>query len=222
MGVSREQRARRREASRKRLQSKSAAALEELKLRTPAQEVRRRLRAHAPRGKGLSNELVDSLCRACCSEEYRGAYSADCIPVALATLAHFIVVVNLGVRKHVFGPLPPGHFVTIAVTPTQVYYLDPYGMPCMQPDVARFLERCCSLRPRERKGVRNVQQVQHLDAVTCGFYAVLFAQVSDRAWTRRVSPAALLRRLTFYTRAGDLRKNDKLCKKYIVGMLLSK
>lgn len=214
--MTRRQRAAGRRALRKKLLAKTPAALEEVKLRTPAEEVRRRLRIHAPRGRGMSNELVDRLCRVCCSEEYRGTYSADCIPAGLATLGHFIIVANLGTRKnHLFGPLPAGHFVTIGATPSAVYYLDPYGMPCMQADVSRFLSHCCSLRTSRRKGSRNMRQVQHLTSVSCGLFATLFAKTLDRAWERRESPAVAFRRLKFHTRAEDLKKNDALCKYYL-------
>ena len=148
--------------------------------------------------KGLSNGLVQRFCKLACSSDFKGVYSADYLPPKLPALSNFIVVVNLGVRKGVRYKLPAGHFVTIYATPARIYYVDPYGIPSVEPHVNQFLERC------GRPVVCNLRQIQDFGSVYCGLYAVLFACYVDKRPNFR---------LLFERRR--LLENDKLCLDYL-------
>lgn len=169
-----------------------------------------RVDEHVRPGEGLSNDVVDSFCTAGCGKDFRGVFSADCIPEKLAARGCFIIVVNLGRRKgRTAKKLPVGHFVTIYARPASVYYLDPYGLPCVQRHVRRFLQHC------RRPINHNSRQIQDFNSVYCGMYAILFTLYFDRGERVR-------KRLQFRWRRSKLRENDKLCMRYLNRLLSSK
>jgi hypothetical protein len=154
----------------------------------------------------MSNAAVAGLCRLYCTGgrfgEFAGVFPADRLPLHLAARSRFLLVVNLGEIGHPSDPTPPprGHFVTVAAGPSGVLYIDPYGLPCLQPRVNRFLRLC------RRRVLANWRQVQDLRSVYCGMYAVLFAAYLDR------KPNFKLR---FHKAGRDLRRNDTLCARYL-------
>lgn len=162
---------------------------------------------HVRPGSGLSNEIVESFCRLRSSKDFVGVYSADYIPDKLAARGTFILAVNLGKRRGERKKLPVGHFVVISARPSMLYYLDPYGMPCMQENVQRFLRLC--RRPVEY----NLKQIQHLDSAYCGLYAVLFVLCFDKASGGRD---------TFKWKRKRIIENDQLCVRYLRKILSRK
>lgn len=168
---------------------------------------------HVNEKKGLSNDAIDYFLRRTCGSDFLGVYSADYLPVRLAGRGRFIVVVNLGRRKgRTVGPLPVGHFVTIVATPEEVYYLDPYGIPCVDGYVLRFLRSC-------QRTIQTLSyQIQSFDSVWCGLYAILFALYMDRQASAR--PPRF--KLHFFKQKNKLIKNDDKCGKYIEKLIMNK
>lgn len=139
-----------------------------------------------------------------CSSDFKGVFSADCIPHNLAAISRFIIVINLGTRKGVRGKLPVGHFVTLVASPTSLIYIDPFGLPNMQPDINIFLQLC------KRKNVYvNLRQIQHFNSVYCGFYAILFACYFDKQYHSKKKLFSL------HFKNSNLYKNDSLCVEYL-------
>lgn len=169
-------------------------------------EVIRRAKDHVSSDAGISNEALERLCVLSCGSDFKGVFAADCIPSRLAARPRFVIVVNLGTRKDVSGPLPLGHFVTLAGVGDAVRYVDPYGFPCHQPNVLAFLKLC------RRQTRYSLRQVQDFGSLYCGMYALLFATYFDRGGGGGRGEAKKLR---FFRRGKDLRKNDRLCMKYL-------
>ncbi len=160
-----------------------------------------RIEAHVSRGKGISNTLVNRLCRKMCSKDFRGVFAANKIPRRLAGVGRFIIIVNLGeVDGGGDGELPVGHFVCVAAQPEEINFIDPYGLPCMQPKVLSFLTE--ARRPIKE----NVQKIQHLDSPYCGLYSVLFAVYFDKEPSERL-------KLKF--NKTKLMENDRKCVEYL-------
>ncbi len=156
-----------------------------------------RVRANARSDVGISNVTLSRFARMVCSSDFTNVYSADRIPQRLAGLNRFITIVNLG-RSGV----PLGHFVTIVGTTDAIYYIDPYGLPCLVPEIIKFLQNC------RRPVMYNLQQLQALDSVYCGLYAVLMARYMDPSSPR---PQFRLK----FNKKGNLKKNDRLCVRYL-------
>lgn len=159
-----------------------------------------RVRANADKKKGLTNDVVKSFCSFLCGKDFKGVFSADRVPVKYACLPHFIMVVNTGRRgdSRDVSKLPVGHFVTVVVSPSTVYYLDPYGLPCTQRDLLRFFKLC------HRPLACNRRQIQDYGSMYCGVYAILFAAYAD---------ADCPFEMRFCKKR--LRKNDKKCVAYL-------
>ncbi len=156
------------------------------------------------KNKGMSNGVIRRYCRLVCGPDFKGVFSADCIPPYIAYLRDFIIIVNLGRRrdKNKRGQLPVGHFVTIVGRLKKINYIDPYGLPPLVPEVVDFLRSC------GRKISYNLKQIQHLDSVYCGLFSILYAIYMDNKTKIK---------LKFYKR--NLMRNDKLCVKYIEKLL---
>ena len=163
----------------------------------------KRVRENVSKNKGLTNTLIRNFCFKTCTEDFKGLFSADRIPKKLCVYPRFIIVVNLGKREERanVSDLPVGHFVTIVGTPHAVYYLDPYGLPCMQENVLHFLREC------RREVLENSRQIQDYDSVYCGMYSILFAKYADRDWPFK---------LEFCHK--HLRRNDQKCVMYLKKM----
>lgn len=164
------------------------------------EELFRRVRRHVSSADGMSNLSLERLCRLSCGPDFKGVYAADCIPDGLARLARFSIVVNLATVKDAKGSLQVGHFVTVVGSGEAVRYIDPYGFPCHQPLVLRFLTLC------GRSKRYSLRQVQDFKSMYCGMYALLFATHFDRGGKKK---------MRFFRRGKDLKKNDALCMKYL-------
>lgn len=164
--------------------------------------LRERLKWNVRKKEGITNRVIDNFCRMACSSDFKGVYSADAIPEnKLIIRGNFIIIVNLGKRREYLRQrrrLPVGHFVAIIARPDVIYYLDPYGLPSLEPLVTTFLQSC------KRPVVHNSRQVQHLDSVYCGLYAMLFATYFDKD-----AP------FTMDFKKKQLFENDDLCVSYL-------
>lgn len=169
-----------------------------------ADDIESNVLQHVDPNKGLTNALVRRLGGLILGEDFCGVFSADRIPPWLAG-RRFIIIVNLGTSY-----TPVGHFVTLAASSHHLYYVDPYGLPCYQPHVIRFMGLC------GRPVLNNLQRVQDAESVYCGFFTLLFAKLIHLTWQKQgYSAKPDLTRLVFYWRDGDLRKNDQLCIEYL-------
>lgn len=157
-----------------------------------------RMRVNVSAKSGVSNVFLDRFTRLVCSTNFKGVYSADYIPAGLAALTRFTLIVNLGERRGVRGPLEVGHFVTIVGLPDKMLYVDSFGLPSLQRHVDLFLKNC------GRKVVCNERQLQQFDSVMCGLYAAMFAAYFDQ---ERPFPLKFDRE--------RLERNDKLCVSYL-------
>ncbi len=162
-----------------------------------------RVRFNVHNRKGLSNDVIRKFCKQTCSKDFKGVFAADRIPRRLCVQPNFIIVVNLGRRGEARSEsdLPVGHFVTILGAPEAVYFLDPYGFPCTQPNVIKFMGNC------RRAVMQNKRSIQDITSVYCGMYAILFANYLDKGWSFRVR---------FCKK--HLLRNDKRCVAYLEKM----
>lgn len=175
---------------------------------TVGQKLVRKVAANVGRTRGITNELVHRFCESTCSGNYVGVFAADKIPPRVAGRGNFIVIVNLQTtRQHrqqqAQNPnksitAKGGHFVTIWATPRKILYVDPFGLPSVVSEVNRFLKLC------QRPIFCNLTQIQTLDSVYCGIYAIMFCNFFDQK-----QPFAL----KFNTRR--LESNDLKCKNYL-------
>lgn len=163
-------------------------------------EITNMIESHVSRGKGISNALVERLCKKFCSNDFKGVYAANKLPIALASVGRFSIIVNLGEVEGDDTTLPVGHFVCITAEPNSISYIDPYGLPCIQPKVLHFL------RESRRPMWENVRQIQHFDSPYCGLYSILFTVYFDKDAKRWL-------RMNFSKR--DLRQNDRRCVNYL-------
>ena len=162
------------------------------------------VQSHVDKDAGISNTLLERFGRNLCSEDFLGVFSADTIPQRqLIKRGRFIVIINLGEKKGKGDNIPVGHFVTVCADPSRLQYLDPYGLPCLQPRVRSFVSQC------NRPVYENLQQLQTLKSNYCGFYCLLFALYLDRVRNRSTPRFALK------FDKHDLKKNDSLCMKYL-------
>lgn len=182
--------------------------------KTMSELLEHRISQHVKPGQGISNQLVERLCRRLCGKDFSGVFSADYLPLHLAARPKFMLVVNLGKRRGIRPPqkLPPGHFVTVVGEPGKVYYLDPYGLPCDQKDVAKFLRHC------RRPVAWNRRQIQAYNSNYCGLYAILFCVYLDSSsqYSARLPP------LSFTREKNKLRSNDRECFDALARALMQK
>ncbi len=128
-----------------------------------------RVNANVQEGLGMSNTLVEKLCRRETSDNFKGVFSADKIPGYLAACPLFIIVVNLGRSGQ-----QEGHYVTLCGEPNNIKYLDSYALPCLQPDVNRFLHAC------RRPLITLTRRIQGWDSMYCGLYSTMFTLYQDK------------------------------------------
>lgn len=150
------------------------------------------LKDHVSKDWGMTNDMVNYIAMTLCSTLYKGLYMPKhLLRISMAgniLQRPFTMIINVG-----------KHFVTVVCHKNYVLYLDPFGMPCLQPEVRRFLQGLRS------KIFYNKTQIQQLKSKHCGLYAVLFALYYD-------VPSRELR-LKFHKNASE--KNDKLCTVYL-------
>ena len=159
---------------------------------------------HASRSKGISNALLERLCKRLCSKDFKGVFAANKIPRLLAGVSNFSIIVNLGEVDGSDAEIPVGHFVCINGNAERILYIDPYGLPCMQPKVLEFL--LLSRRPL----MENMRQIQHFDSPYCGLYSVLFVVYFDKE-------ASDWMKMKFNKK--ELWGNDKKCVGYLKRLL---
>ncbi len=151
--------------------------------------------------RGLSNRTVLKLARLLgCSLDFKGVFAADCIPVKYSQFPRFTMIINLGTWKDRWTKgNPVGHFVTVSAEAGSVKYVDPYGLPCTQRHVLKFLKHC------NRSVEYNDRQIQSLTSRACGLYALLFALYLDDG------------SFTFKMKFGRIRlaNNDAKCMVYL-------
>ncbi len=157
----------------------------------------KKIKEHAIKGVGISNSSLNRFSRLLCNRHFKGVFPTDCIPQHLASQLVFSIIVNLGKSKGKNAERE-GHFVSIVGFPKQVYYLDPYGLPPTQKHVKRFLKKC------KRAIIVNRRQIQSLNSVYCGLFAVFFICYFDPVHNFDVN---------FFLK--DLLRNDKLCIIYL-------
>lgn len=169
---------------------------------TSLQLLNKRIKEHVKEKGGISNEFIYNVCQMCCSSDFKGVFSADCIPPKLAGRGRFFIIVNLGERK--------GKNKTKAAYPNVVYYLDSYGFPCVQRYVVKFLLNC-------RRPMRwNSRQIQDFKSQFCGMYAILFTIYLDRSFGNRGTKPGFNMRF----RNKNLIHNDSLCMQYLRRILI--
>ena len=156
--------------------------------------IKTRVEEHVKSRKGVSNDIIRNFCSRVCGNDFKGVFTADRIDLGIACLNNFIIVVNLDKR----GSEDVGHFITIVGSAKNVLYIDPYGLPCWQKDVTRFLNAC------RRSIVYNRKQIQDFMSVYCGVYAMLFASYFG------INPPFKL-----HFKKKKLQDNDKLCMQYL-------
>lgn len=169
-------------------------------------EVAKLIKTHVSKHKGISNVLVERLCKKVCSKDFKGVFAANKLPRRLAIVGRFSIIVNLGETDGSDTDLPVGHFVCISAVPTRISFIDPYGLPCIQPRVLSFLKE--SRRPIWE----NVRQIQHFDSPYCGLYSILFTVYFDKeaqSWLR----------MDF--NKSNLLKNDEKCMYYLEKIIVS-
>ena len=150
---------------------------------------------------GITKTLLNSICSSFAPNLYKGLFSPQEIPFQkLKKLSHFTIIVHL-------KGLTIGHFVTIYVSPTTIYYIDPYGFPCLDQNVRTFLKK---LRNNTKWMKRNIfyneKQIQHRKSVYCGFYAILYVIYFDSNVNQNKVTIKF---------SNNLFNNDMLCKQYI-------
>lgn len=113
---------------------------------------------------GISNFFIDSILKSVKNNSYYyGVYSANNIPTHLITKKNFSIISNLSnVGEN------GSHFITIIAYCNYVLYLDSFGLPCINENIATFLN---SLK---RPIFYNATQIQDFSSLFCGYYCVLF------------------------------------------------
>lgn len=129
-------------------------------------KVQKLLKSHVSQEWGITNDLVQDIAATLCpGDTYKGLYMPDQLSriVSMKSVHRpFTLIVNVG-----------RHFVTIYCHDNYVLYLDPYGIPCVQPHVRQFLN---VLSPNI---FFNETKIQTVRSKHCGLYAILFAQYYD-------------------------------------------
>lgn len=143
-----------------------------MKLQDAAANLEERVKINVT-SKGVTNQTIDAFCRHLCPEIHKGTFPSDMIPDNISSFSLFSIIVNLGTLKRK-QLIPIGHFVTIIKTKLHIIYIDPFGLPCLQPDVIRFMMLCqCPV-------YHNNKQIQDISSNYCGMFAILFSCYFDR------------------------------------------
>jgi len=120
--------------------------------------------------KGATINLLDSFLRTALdggSNDYYGTFPANMIPRHLLQVKRFQIIINTSRTDD--PPELGGHFIVVEATPEHVVYIDPFGQPCMQPDIIEFIKNC----KRPETYFNNVA-IQHPTSVFCPLYCALF------------------------------------------------
>ncbi len=187
------------------------------------------IRTHVTK-KGISNKYLQELAAFISPKECQGVFSVDMLPQKIFTPSSFIV--NLAESGVLLS-----HFVAVIITPSHVFYADPYGLPpppahsnrhldaflrraqesfCKQDeksadprDARKKMKKRTHFFPREKKKIfYSGKQVQALNSKFCGLYSLLFCAASEKQCK---IPSNFFKSLSPQTLVN--RKNDKKCLK---------
>ena len=158
--------------------------------------------------RGVTGGVIDDLLRIInISSRYIGIYALPDLESLKFSKDknEIILIVNIG-----------SHWITIAVYKNFVLYLDSYGLPPRQTEMIKFLTRLLD----QCKGIKtheihyNIKQIQAISSNYCGMYAALWAKRLDNIMK---NPEQKNFSMRFYSGQIEnrLRKNDKLCIKYL-------
>ena len=136
-------------------------------------------------------QLLNKYCKT-----FRGVFSADNLDKQLKKIDVFCIVCNLS-----NSDAPGSHFITIIAKKDHVSYIDSLGDVCYIPSILSFLN---SLK---KPIMFNSKKVQHPSSIMCGVFCIMYCLYFDREQTFV---------LTF---SNDLAKNDKICSRYVVGLI---
>lgn len=125
------------------------------------------------------------------SNDFAGTYSCDNIPPHLQAVKRFTIICNLSK----VGQLG-SHFVLITSRGMDILYFDPFGRPCSNHDINRFMTGC------RRKIVYNDRQIQSPISTKCGLFCILYAIIFDSSQDKNT-------RIIKWSH--NLFANDKIC-----------
>ena len=152
------------------------------------------INSHIKPDLGITNDFIHDITAEICSKIYQGLYPANEIPPKLAKKTDFSIIVNVG-----------RHFVSIIACESYIIYIDPFGIPCLEPFTATFLKKC------KRPILYNKKPIQSVKSKYCGLYAVLFVLYYD--------PPIVKIKMKF---DNNWEKNDQRCISYIKKLLIIK
>ena len=150
--------------------------------------------------KGATIRLLDSFLKAALgggSNAYYGTFPANTIPEHLLRTERFQIIVNTS--RTTDPPGQGGHFISIEANPEHIVYIDPFGKPCQQPDIANFIRNC--QRPESYFSSTTIQDAS---SVFCPLYCALFVLYHHLRPHWKLDFSSL-----------DLKANDKKCLRYI-------
>ena len=135
---------------------------------------------------------------------FRGVYNSFNIPSYIPNrYSQFALILNIG-----------RHYVTLLWTKTSVIYIDSYGTPVESRTVNTYLKKHVG----KRTLIVNNQCIQDMESSHCGMFCMLFVTLFIHAMENDRDVGEMLASLNFVSK-GDLKKNDKLCIKYIMKMI---
>ena len=161
------------------------------------------LRSHVSRH-GMTNELLDSICKALCSN-YCGLFTVYNLPKKPFYKKNYSIIVYLADNA------TNGHYVSIHYSPNAIIYIDPCGLPCFDPTLRQFLRKH---KKKNQQLFNNYKAIQHKKSTFCGMYAILFTLYYDKPSLKGAIKFNFTKRASF--------KNDELCMKYINDILIKR
>lgn len=137
--------------------------------------------------RGVTNTTIDNFARILCPNKYRGLYMDYDLKKmkSICKEPSFTLIVNTS-----------QHFITIHAKRSFILFIDSFGMPCISPHVADFLQKCY------RPVFYNSLQIQRITSKHCGLYALLFSKYFDKN----------SRKMTFRF---SMKNNDHECMQYL-------
>ena len=144
---------------------------------------------------GLDNVYIRNTLQGLC-KDFIDVFSSDNIPPEISERNNFTIICNLSKCGD-----KGTHFITIVVDCESVVYIDSLGLPCINEDISKFLNRL------NRPISYNTRTIQHPNSVFCGYYCIFYALLFDSGTN--------VDKKDFVFSTSNLYKNDKLCIKYI-------
>lgn len=137
------------------------------------------------------------------STDFQGVYSCNNIPSELLLKQRFIIICNLS-RHDEKG----SHFITIVSHPESTLYIDSFGLPCLNTDIASFLAK------RGGKLLYNERTIQDTRSIFCGFYCIFFCLLFD-SYNKKPNH-------NFIFSSTNLVENDQRCILYIKELIVAR